>query len=100
MAEGPVIDSAVVQRVARLARLQLDAEQTQGLVTDLQRIVAYIDLLEEVDTSSVDPMVHTTSESGPVRPDVAEPGLGTDVALANAPAKADGCFVVPRVVGG
>ena len=99
MAESKVVDVATVQRVARLARLQLDDGESQALAHDLAAIVSYIDQLAEANTTDVAPMIHTTIDQTPLRPDRAEAALGTETALANAPQAADGHFVVPQVVG-
>jgi len=93
------IDRATVQRVARLARLRLSDAEQDSLVDDLQRIVAYVEKLQSVDTSAIQPLVHMTIDAMPARKDVAGQPLGTDKALANAPEAADDAFVVPRVVG-
>jgi aspartyl-tRNA(Asn)/glutamyl-tRNA(Gln) amidotransferase subunit C len=98
--QGAKVDAATVERVAKLARLELADSERDALVTDLQRILSYIDQLEAIDTANVEPMIHTTSDTAPLRQDTAEPALGTEAALENAPARAGGCFVVPRVVGG
>ncbi len=100
MSENTNIDAQTVERVAKLARLQLTAPQRDGLVADLQRIVAYVDQLREVATDNVEPMIHTTCSQTPLRDDRAQPTMGSAAALANAPQQAGDCFVVPRVVGG
>lgn len=97
---APIVNAETVERVAKLARLELDEAERDALVADLQRILAFVNQLQAVDTDGVEPMIHTTSDTAPLRPDRAQPALGTAATLANAPAHAGGCFVVPRVVGG
>jgi aspartyl-tRNA(Asn)/glutamyl-tRNA(Gln) amidotransferase subunit C len=99
-----------VAYVAELANLELTPQERDGMVRDLNSILDYIDLLNELDTSSVPPMAqvsiheHATHQNTSVdasREDILEglrPSLPQDVALANAP-DADGTFFrVPKVI--
>ena len=92
------LDAATVAHVARLARLQLDAEQLAQMGRDLQRILDYVAELQAVDTQGVAPMQLPGDRTMPLRPDVVQPGLPVAAALANAPLHDGAVFLVPRIV--
>ena len=88
-----------IRKVAELARLQVSESETASLAKDLQSIIGYVDVLNEVDTTNVEPMVHAVELQNVLRPDVIVPSLPREAALANAP-KTDGeCFLVPAIIG-
>lgn len=87
-----------VQKVARLARLSLSEDETRGLQHDLDGILGYVALLDEVDTSGVEPTAHAIAVASALREDVIIPSLPQEEALAAAPASRDGGFAVPKVL--
>jgi len=98
------ITQAEVEKIAELANLELADEEKQAFSVQLAAIVAYIDQLNELDTSSIRPWQHRSAgyavESYVTRDDVVEPSLGQQKALQNAPDHDDEHFRVPRVIGG
>jgi aspartyl-tRNA(Asn)/glutamyl-tRNA(Gln) amidotransferase subunit C len=90
-----------VMKVADLARLTIDNDLRDKLAVQIGNILSYVDTLEKVDTKDVVPTTHALSLFNAFREDEVKgrKGSGTEKALANAPVKEDGCFVVPRVVG-
>jgi aspartyl-tRNA(Asn)/glutamyl-tRNA(Gln) amidotransferase subunit C len=92
---APEID---VRYVAHLARLHLSPEEIQTLGSQLSHVLEYVEKLKEVDVSAVEPTAHAFRLVNVTRPDVERPGLSHEEALANAPAKANGLFIVPRIV--
>ena len=93
-----------VEKIARLANLELTAAEADQFTTQLAAIVDYIDQLNELDTTDVKPWQQRSAgpfqQSYAVRADVVEPSLGTEKALEQAPAQDAGHFLVPRVIGG
>lgn len=87
-----------VQKIAYLARLRLDAQQSARFQKDLNSILDYVDLLDKVDTNGVEPTVHSFPAGNALREDTPVVSQSTADALANAPAQADGSIVVPRVL--
>ncbi|GDY23456.1 aspartyl/glutamyl-tRNA(Asn/Gln) amidotransferase subunit C [Verrucomicrobiota bacterium] len=87
-----------VQYVAHLARLNLSPTEQQKLGEQLRGILAYVEKLSEVDVSGVEPTAHAVPLTNVVRPDVVQPSLSNAEALRNAPAKANGLFLVPKIV--
>ena len=92
---SPEID---VKYVAHLARLALTPEEEQKLSQQLGNILGYIEKLKEVDVSGVEPTAHAFPLVNVTRPDETQPSLSNEEALRNAPAKANGLFIVPKIV--
>jgi aspartyl-tRNA(Asn)/glutamyl-tRNA(Gln) amidotransferase subunit C len=87
-----------VKYVAHLARLNLTPEEETKLGAQLGHILGYIEKLNEVDVSGVEPTAHAFPIVNVWRADEIKPGLTNEEALQNAPAKANGLFVVPKIV--
>jgi aspartyl-tRNA(Asn)/glutamyl-tRNA(Gln) amidotransferase subunit C len=87
-----------VKYVAHLARLTLSPDEEQKLGTQLGNILGYIEKLGELDVSQVQPTAHAVPLVNVTRPDELRPSLSTEDALRNAPAKANGLFLVPKIV--
>ena len=88
-----------VLHVADLARLDLDEAALDTYAQQLADILDYVAQLEKVDTTGVPPTAHALALDNAFRPDERQPHLETERALANAPAREDGCFIVPKIVG-
>ena len=90
-----------VRYVADLANLQLPAEEVKKMAHDLGQILTYIEQLNELDTCSVEPMAQVlfdADETATLREDIPHKPLGNTDALANAAARGNGYFKVPRVI--
>jgi aspartyl-tRNA(Asn)/glutamyl-tRNA(Gln) amidotransferase subunit C len=87
-----------VEQVARLARLALTEEELDTLTGQMGKILTFVEQLNGLDTSGIIPTAHAVPLENAFRPDVAQPSLGIERALANAPQAADGCFRVPKVI--
>ncbi len=87
-----------VEYVAHLSRLELTEEELQRLGGQLDSILGYMQKLDELDTSGVEPMLHGIQAQPLVREDAAGGSLPRKEALQNAPDSADGCFKVPRII--
>ena len=87
-----------VKYVAHLARLKLSPEVEQKLGAQLGDILGYIEKLKEVDVSGVEPTAHAFPLVNVTRPDEVRPSLSNEEALRNAPAHANGLFMVPKIV--
>jgi len=88
-----------VQKVSLLGRLLLSDEELDKMTSQLGDILAYMDLLAEVDTEQVEPMAHALDVSDVFRPDEVRPSLEREQALANAPHRDAECYLVPAVLG-
>jgi aspartyl-tRNA(Asn)/glutamyl-tRNA(Gln) amidotransferase subunit C len=90
-----------VRYVADLANLKLSEEEVRRFQADLDEILVHVDRLKEIDTANVEPMaqvLYDAEETATLRPDRERPGLGSKVALANAPLSGAGYFKVPEVI--
>jgi aspartyl-tRNA(Asn)/glutamyl-tRNA(Gln) amidotransferase subunit C len=87
-----------VNYVAHLARLSLSPEEAKKFGAQLVNVLGYIEKLKEVDVSAVEPTAHAFPLVNVTRPDEVRPSMGHDAALGNAPAKANGLFIVPKIV--
>ena len=87
-----------VLHVARLARLELTEAEVRRMIEDLGKILDYVALLNELDTSAVPPTAHVAVETAPFRQDRAVPGLTVESALSQAPRQNGGGFAVPAFV--
>ena len=85
--------------VADLARLNLDPAAIEKFAGQIGDILDYVDKLNEVDTEGVKPTSHAITLTNAFREDEQREHLNREKALANAPQKEDGNFVVPKVVG-
>ena len=87
-----------VKYLAHLARLHLTPEEEEKLAAQLSDILGYIEKLTEVDIAQVEPTAHAIPLVNVTRADEIRPSLTSAEALQNAPAKANGLFVVPKIV--
>jgi aspartyl-tRNA(Asn)/glutamyl-tRNA(Gln) amidotransferase subunit C len=85
--------------VARLAQLRLDDSERAALMPQLDRILEYLSLLDQVDVSGIEGTSHPVSLACPVREDREAPSLPPDEAVRGAPETRDGMFAVPRIIG-
>jgi len=87
-----------VKYVAHLARIQLTPAEEQKLGAQLHNILGYIEKLKQLDISTVDPTAHAVPMVNVTRPDETQPSLSNEDVLRNAPARAGGLFIVPKIV--
>ena len=92
------IDKEAVDHVARLARLDLSAEERSRMQEELAGILAHVDRIQSLELNDVEPTSHALPLKNVARPD--EPGscLTQEEALSNAPEVEDGRFRVPRIL--
>jgi aspartyl-tRNA(Asn)/glutamyl-tRNA(Gln) amidotransferase subunit C len=93
-----VIERKDVEHVARLARLALTEAEIERMREQLNGILAYIEKLNELDTSGVEPTAHAVPLLNVMRDDAPGPCLPREEALANAPDRAGEFFRVPRII--
>jgi aspartyl-tRNA(Asn)/glutamyl-tRNA(Gln) amidotransferase subunit C len=87
-----------VEHIAQLARLNFSDAEKEMFTRDLNEILAYMEKLNELDTSAVEPLSRTIELFNVFRDDVTIPPLDRDEALRNAPDKTDEFFKVPKVI--
>lgn len=87
-----------VEYVAGLAQLELDDTAKERLVQEMGEILAYMDKLNALDTSGVEPMMHAMALTNVYREDVVGESLSREAALKNAPLHDDEYFLVPKIL--
>jgi aspartyl-tRNA(Asn)/glutamyl-tRNA(Gln) amidotransferase subunit C len=92
------ITLAEVEHVAELARLEVSPEEKEQLTHQMNRVLDYMEKLNELDTSGIVPTSHATDLDNAFREDVVQESLPRDESLQNAPDSNEAEFVVPRVI--
>ena len=92
------IDRDEARRIAALAHLAFDDAGLERMAAEMSKILTYIDQLREADVEGI--AEETATGATPLRDDVVRPSIDRELVARNAPAWSDGCFVVPKVIGG
>jgi len=92
------VNDALVDKLAQLARLKFDAAEKEEIKNDLQKMIAFVEKLNELDTMSVEPLLHMTDEINVLREDEIKGSISREEALKNAPLHDDQFFKVPKVI--
>lgn len=88
-----------VEHIARLAKLEVSEAEKETFTHQLNDILSYVEQLDKLDTTVVEPLSHVIDFDNVFREDIAKPGLTPSDALNNAPAKTEKFFKVPKVIG-
>ncbi len=91
-------DEALIDKLAKLARLEFNPEEKSAIKNDLDRMFAFVEQLDEVNTEGVEPLIHVNPQTNVFRPDVVSEALTQKEALKNAPQHDTFYFKVPKVV--
>ena len=92
------ITTELVDYISELSRLELITGEKQSMTTQLEQIVAYMDVLNKLDTSGVEPMSHVFPVKNVLREDEVEPSQSREELLAGSPAPDKEAFLVPKAV--
>jgi aspartyl-tRNA(Asn)/glutamyl-tRNA(Gln) amidotransferase subunit C len=92
------VDIATVAKIAALARIKVSEAELAAMVPELNGILAWVEQLGEVDVTGVEPMTAVIANTLRLRDDVVTDGGVREAVLANAPARQDGFFGVPKVI--
>ena len=92
------IDDKMIDYVAALTKLSLSEEEKEKAKEDLTNILGYIETMNEVDTTAIEPMSHVFDITNVFREDIITNQEDRENMLANAPKQKDGCFLVPKTV--
>jgi aspartyl-tRNA(Asn)/glutamyl-tRNA(Gln) amidotransferase subunit C len=95
---GRKLELEQVRHVARLARLELTADEEQTLASDLSAILTYVDKLNQLDTAEVEPTTQVAEAGVPFRDDRVTNQPAAEQMLANAPERQDNFFRVPKII--
>ncbi|MBN1344590.1 MAG: Asp-tRNA(Asn)/Glu-tRNA(Gln) amidotransferase subunit GatC [Phycisphaerae bacterium] len=92
------IDEAQVRHIAMLSRLELTDAEVAEFSHQLSDILAYVEQLNQVDTTDVEPTAHPLPLRNVMREDEPDEPIGVEAALANAPQRAASFFKTPKVI--
>jgi len=92
------IDKETVEKVAHLARLELAEDEKEKMIADMNKILGFMDKLNEIDTSGIEPLVYMTNEINTVREDLIKHEVTHEEALLNAPKHDKDYFLVAKVI--
>ena len=90
------VDKKLVDKIAGLAKLEFDEEGKEMMVSDMNKIISFINKLEEIDTESIEPLVYMSEETNVLRADEVGEHSSKENALKNAPQKDSDYFKVPK----
>jgi aspartyl-tRNA(Asn)/glutamyl-tRNA(Gln) amidotransferase subunit C len=92
------VNDALIDNLANLARLKFSEQEKADIRGDLQRMIAFVEKLKEVDTADTEPLLHMTDAMDVYREDQVKGSMSKAEALANAPAADENYFKVPKVI--
>ena len=92
------VDTATVRHIAKLARIAMSDAEVEALVPELNNILGWVEQLQEVDVTGVEPMTAVIPNTLRLRDDKVTDGGIRDKVLANAPVAEHGFFAVPKVI--
>ena len=92
------VDEKLIDKIAALAKLEFDKDSKIKMVSDMKKIISFVDKLNELDTENVEPLVYITEKKNVLRDDNIGEHVEKKEALKNAPEKDSDYFKVPKVV--
>ena len=92
------IDQAQARKVTKLSRLELNEAEVEEFTGQLSAILDYVEKMNELDTTNVEPLAHCLPISNVLRQDRAKESLGTEKTLSNAPQRDGEFFKVPKIL--
>jgi len=92
------LDKATVEKLAHLARLEFSESEKEEMLSDLNKMMAFVDKINELDLEGVEPLIYLTDEENVLRKDEVQGQVSKDEALKNAPDKDTDYFRVPKVL--
>lgn len=94
-----IIDDEIIENVCILAKLSLGEEAKAKAKQDMQKMLDYVEKLDELDTDGVEPLSHIFGDENVFRDDVVTNGDNKEAMLANAPKEKEGQYQVPKTIG-
>jgi aspartyl-tRNA(Asn)/glutamyl-tRNA(Gln) amidotransferase subunit C len=92
------INDEMIDKLANLARLEFNEEEKEEIKNDLRKMIGFIDKLNELDTTGVEPLLHMSDNVNILREDKVSGMITQEEALKNAPLHDDKFFKVPKVI--
>lgn len=92
------VNDALIENLANLARLQFNEKEKEEVKRDLERMISFVEKLNELDIEGIDPQLHMTDEINVLREDELQGSVSREEALKNAPSSDGLYFKVPKVI--
>jgi len=92
------VNDALVDKLALLARLRFDEQEKTAIRDDLQRMIRFVEKLNELDTAGVEPLLHMSEQANRLREDEVKGSISREAGLKNAAVHDDYFFKVPKVI--
>ena len=92
------VDKKLVDKIAGLAKLEFDEAAKEKMVSDMNKMISFIDKLDQIDTELIEPLVYMSEETNVLRSDEVGEHISKEKALKNAPQKDSDYFKVPKVL--
>ena len=92
------VTGALVDKLANLSRLEFNAADKEEIKNDLQRMISFVEKLDELDLEGTEPLLHMSENVNVLRDDEVKGSITREEALKNAPAHDDKFFKVPKVI--
>jgi aspartyl-tRNA(Asn)/glutamyl-tRNA(Gln) amidotransferase subunit C len=92
------VNDALVDKLAHLSRLQFNEREKKEIKTDLQRMIAFVEKLDELNLDGVEPLLHMSAEVNVLREDEVKGSINRTEALKNAPLHDEQYFKVPKAI--
>lgn len=92
------VNDALIDKLSTLARLRFDEDEKEGIKSDLQRMIAFVEKLNELDTTGVSPLLHMSDSVNVLRNDEVQGSISREETFRNAPKHDQIFFQVPKVI--
>jgi len=92
------VNDELVENLSNLARLRFNQAEKEDIKKDLQRMITFVEKLNEIDTGGIAPLLHLSENINVLREDIPQGSIGRDEALKNAPETDGVYFMVPKVI--
>ncbi len=92
------VNHELIDKLSLLARLEIKPEEKDKLQSDMKELIGFIEKLQELDTTGIEPLMHLTEEINVLRADEVKGSATRQEALENAALKNDAFFMVPKVI--
>jgi aspartyl-tRNA(Asn)/glutamyl-tRNA(Gln) amidotransferase subunit C len=92
------VNDSLVERIAHLSRLQFDTGEKESVKESLQRMISFVEKLNQLDTTGVEPLLHMSHNSNILRADEVKGSISREDGLKNAPLPDTQFFKVPKVI--
>ncbi|ANH82243.1 asparaginyl/glutamyl-tRNA amidotransferase subunit C [Niabella ginsenosidivorans] len=92
------VNEALIDKLAHLSKLTFSSEEKQEFMGDLEKMIGFVEKLNELDLNDVEPLMHMSNEINVLRKDIVQGSISRDEALLNAPATDGVFFKVPKVI--